>query len=145
MLPVATSSRNNYVFSVGSFFTGDFVGLQYTGTVLSRNNFVTSKNGSYVQISSGSSPAVGEWQQNYVDWTLSTQRMSVNGAPFAVAGRATPLLAITGASLLVGSGNSETANLLLGPIAITNRPLTPRERSKLAAKSQWTWRDLDAA
>ena len=31
------------------------------------------------------------------------------------------------------------------PMFSADRPLTLRERNKLAAKTQWTWRDLDAA
>jgi hypothetical protein len=95
------------------------------------------------------SAPVASWFTAYAEWTSATAGVGLDGAALVSGARNTPVgtFVNAGANAAIGENRFGIAQLdgLIGPIAIFARPLTARERTKLATLTQWDWRSLDAA
>lgn len=145
------SASSAYVMSVGNQNSvgADWVGfhiLQGSPDVLTCR--VSHSNTGIVNgPASGSASSLNTWFAGFGEWTSASVGSAVGTDLIASVAVANAPVG-WGSSSDIAIGSSAFAlhiNGLIGPVAIFDRPLTDRERTRINALSTLDWRSLDAA
>ena len=133
-------------YSGGTGANNDIVQARITTGGTFAGQFYTNNGAGNVFPSPSGSLTLLTWKLLYQQWLGADCGQSIDNGTIATATRGAPgSNGLANANdISIGSVNTGTGQLngLIGPVAIANRPLTDRERTRLYSATTWTWNML---